>query len=117
MGSHEREALAGLAEDVGQALILYAERMRAAPSTTEASPSSGTVTRKSTDLPRGEQQKAVLALKGLSEGLTAAEVATAVGQKKPNAYKTLAALVDGGWLEQIPDEEPTRWRLAGKGSL
>ena len=115
MDTMEREAAAALAEDVGQALLRYAERLRAAPPT-EALPGSPAKTarpgRQPTGQPRGRQQQAVLAMRSLGRGVTAAQVAKTVGLKLPNAYKTLGTLVDGGWLEVVPGEEPTRWRKA-----
>ena len=112
MDTTEREAAAALAEDVGQALLRYAERLRAAPTdeTFTGSPAkTPRAGRQRTGQPRGKQQQAVLAMRGLARGVTAAQVAAAVGLKLPNAYKTLGTLVDGGWLEVIPGEEPTRW--------
>jgi len=114
----EREAVAGLAEDVGQALLRCAQRLRDASATsvadtpTESQPAQRG--RRPEGQPRGKRQQAVLELKGLTRGMTAAEVAKAVELKLPNAYKTLASMVDGGWLEVVPREEPTRWRKVRK---
>ena len=102
----EREALAALADDVGSALVRFAESLRTSapePTTDEtASPAAA----------RGARQKAVLKLKGIAteDGMSAVEVAKAVGVRQPNAYKLLESMVDKGWLQVLPDVEPTHWR-------
>jgi len=102
----EREALAALADDVGSALVRFAESLRTSapePTTNEsASPAAA----------RGTRQKAVLKLRGIAteDGLTAVEVANAVGVRQPNAYKLLESMVEKGWLERVPETEPGHWR-------
>lgn len=60
----------------------------------------------------GPRQLAVLALGGLktSTGMSAGHVVTATGYKRPNVYPLLERLTELGYLEIIPEEQPTRWR-------
>lgn len=60
----------------------------------------------------GPRQLAVLALGGLNSptGLSAGDVVTATGYKRPNVYPLLERLAELGYLEVVPDEQPTRWR-------
>ena len=102
----ERDALAGLADDVAAALVRYAQALRA----DGAQVSSGSAD--SLEAPRGHRQRAVLELVGIDspEGLTAGQVAEGVEVRQPNAYKLLDAMVEAGWLEVVPDVEPAHWR-------
>jgi hypothetical protein len=104
--SLERDALAGLADDVATALTRYAQALRAVG----AQGSSGKVD--SPGAPRGPRQRAVLQLAGITsrEGLTAGQVAEGAEVRQPNAYTLLNAMVEAGWLEVVPDAEPTHWR-------
>lgn len=60
----------------------------------------------------GPRQLAVLALGGLNTrlGMSAGDVVTATGYKRPNVYPLLERLAELGYLEQVPNEQPTRWR-------
>jgi DNA-binding transcriptional ArsR family regulator len=60
----------------------------------------------------GERQMAVLALGGLADehGLTAGEVAKALGYAPANATNLLKRLEDLEYLTRVPDERPARWR-------
>ena len=60
----------------------------------------------------GPRQLAVLALGGLNTptGLSAGDVVTATGYKRPNVYPLLERLTELGYLEPVPDEQPARWR-------
>jgi DNA-binding IclR family transcriptional regulator len=42
--------------------------------------------------------------------MTAGDVVTATGFKRPNVYPLLERLTELGYLEQVPDEQPVRWR-------
>lgn len=65
----------------------------------------------------GQRQLAVLALGGLSTplGLSAGDVVTATGYKRPNVYPLLERLTELGYLEVVPEEQPTRWRKPQPG--
>jgi DNA-binding IclR family transcriptional regulator len=54
----------------------------------------------------------VLSLGGLDAelGLSAGEVAAAIGLSAPNSHKLLAGLEALDALERVPDERPIRWR-------
>lgn len=58
------------------------------------------------------RQLAVLALGGLDTelGLAVPDVMKALNYRRPNAHTVLDRLTDLGYLERIPDEQPTRWR-------
>ena len=103
----EREALAALAEDVGSALVRFAESLRT--STPDPKPAAA----KTSAAARGTRQQAVLKLEGIDtdEGLTAVEVAKGVGVRQPNAYTLLESMVTKGTLEKAPDTEPAHWRV------
>jgi DNA-binding transcriptional ArsR family regulator len=60
----------------------------------------------------GERQMAVLALGGLSDeqGLSAGEVAKALGYAPANATNLLERLEGLEYLTRVPDERPARWR-------
>jgi DNA-binding transcriptional ArsR family regulator len=60
----------------------------------------------------GERQMAVLALGGLADeqGLSASEVAKALGYAPANATNLLKRLEDLEYLTRVPDERPARWR-------
>ena len=107
MESSERQALAELAETVGQALVRYAGQLRTAPPGAESDTSDAAPGR-----PRGKRQRQVLELAGLKAepGMAAVEVAQALGISRANVYQLLNGLVDGGWLMEVPGEEPTRWQ-------
>lgn len=71
--------------------------------------SSGSATRQRA---LGARQAAVLALPGLDAdlGLSAREVADALGYAAPNATNLLKRLEAQGRLNRLPDERPARWR-------
>jgi hypothetical protein len=114
MEPHERDAVARLAEEVSRALMRFAEQLRNGGETSDQGSNVRypTKAQRSPGEPRGKQQRAVLSMKGLTRGVTASQVAGALNLKLPNAYKTLASLVEGGWLELVPAEQPTQWRKA-----
>ena len=60
----------------------------------------------------GERQMAVLALGGLADeqGLSAGEVAKALGYTPANSTNLLKRLEDLEYLTRVPDERPARWR-------
>lgn len=60
----------------------------------------------------GPRQLAVLALGGLDTelGLAVSDVMKALNYRRPNAHTVLDRLTDLGYLERVPDEQPTRWR-------
>lgn len=107
---------------IGRALTTLGLRLRD-PHTGDAAPPPG----KSAPLPvevasagavpkggLGPRQHAVLALGGLDseQGLSAGEVATAVGINQANAQNVLKRLEGLGYLEAVADERPARWRRA-----
>ncbi len=98
-------ALADLAESVGRALVQYSQAIRPRPATDDtASPSPLA--------PAGKRQRAALELAGIhtEAGLSAAEIASGVGITQPNAYSLATRMVEAGWLVQVADAEPRRWR-------
>lgn len=60
-------------------------------------------------LTRGARQRAVLALSGLKEGMTAQQIAEGAHLPPSNVYSVLNRLVNSGWLVESADE-PRRWR-------
>jgi hypothetical protein len=62
----------------------------------------------------GARQVQIVKLSGLrfEEGLRTSEIATKIGYEVPNTYSTLQALARRGVIEQVPNKEPQRWRLA-----
>lgn len=64
--------------------------------------------------PLGQRQLAVLGLGGLGDqpGLSAGEVAKALGYTASNATNLLKRLEEREYLVKVPGERPTRWRRA-----
>lgn len=104
-------AWAQLLEDVGHALLRFADTIREEHA--QAAAPAGVPRRK-----RGVLQASVLSLPGLddADGLAASEVADELDIPQSNAQRTLKALTDQGLLERLPDERPYRWRCAAEGS-
>lgn len=104
-------AWAQLLEDVGHALLRFADTIREEDA--QAAAPAGVPRRK-----RGALQTSVLGLPGLGDedGLTASEVADELDIPQSNAQRTLKALTDQKLLERLPEERPYRWRLAAEGS-
>lgn len=111
-------AVADALVSIGQALTLlgsrladvHAQREDADASAPEEQPSAAGAA-----VPRGglgPRQVAVLALGGLGTalGMSAGDVVTATGYKRPNVYPLLERLTELGYLEVVPEEQPTRWR-------
>ncbi|MFC8502482.1 hypothetical protein ACFUC1_08985 [Pedococcus sp. NPDC057267] len=100
------DAMAQLAEDVGRALLRFADTLRQERQAVEA-------TRRSDGRTRGALQERVLALEGLAAqgGMSAAEVAEPLAVAPSNATRALNALADRGDLEVIEGERPMRWRF------
>jgi hypothetical protein len=110
-------AFADALDEGARVLMRLSARLRAlhagerAPST-PASP-TGPV---AVDLPRarslGQRQLAVLGLGGLGDqlGLSASEVATALGYSPANATNLLKRLEELTHLVRVPGERPARWR-------
>jgi hypothetical protein len=112
-------AVADALVSIGQALTLLGSRLADvhAQSQSESSEESSEPQWQvpGAAVPRGglgQRQLAVLALGGLSTplGLSAGDVVTATGYKRPNVYPLLERLTDLGYLEVVPEEQPTRWR-------
>ena len=109
-------AFIDLVDDVGTALVRYATRLRELAGPEEQRDEAGEPDQ-APEGPRGRRQRAVLALEEIhtAHGMTATEVASGVGVRQPNAYTLLESLVDGGWLERVPESEPAAWRRTGSG--
>lgn len=119
MNTPRSNPLADLAETVGAALLVFAERVRSqgmAPSpASEAPPAAAHDAGVSPDRERlgVTQQRILAALDGSgSEGLTTAQVADQVGIKTTNAPRALKALRERGLIVG-GDEKPAVWRAAG----
>jgi hypothetical protein len=48
--------------------------------------------------------------------MSASDVMTATGFKRPNVYPLLERLTELGHLEPVPDEQPARWRKAQRAA-
>lgn len=97
--------MAQLAEDVGRALLRFADAIRSYPPLSDGAPEgSGRL---------GQTQRRVLELPGLGErdGVSAREVAEVLGLERANAHRTLKSLTTVGLVEQVEGERPHRWRL------
>lgn len=96
-----------LAEDIGRALLRFADTVRE----DAATPAE---TRRSDSRSRGRLQERVLELEGLSgeAGLAASEVAMLLEIAQSNATRVLHTLTERGDLERIAHERPSRWRVA-----
>lgn len=100
-----QDAIASLAEDVGRALVAFAERLREEDTSPPPAAAASTPGR---SLGRS-QQKVLAAVAGAaSAGLTAAEVATQTGIASTNTPRILKALADRG-LVVSSDETPAVW--------
>ena len=86
-----------------------AERAAAPPQSTTQRPARSSSQRQRL----GERQVAVLALGGLADehGLSAGEVAKALGAAQSNVTKLLNRLQELEHLVRVPEERPARWRL------
>ncbi len=62
----------------------------------------------------GTRQLQIVKLSGLRSeaGMRTSEIATKIDYEVPNTYSTLQALARRGVVEQVPNKEPQRWRLA-----
>ena len=98
-------AIAQLAEDVGQALVRFAERVRREEAVPVAD-DEGAGRR------LGKTQTRVLALPGLAteSGMSSGEVAEQLGLAQGNAQRTLSSLTSIGLLQQVEGVRPNRWR-------
>ena len=110
-------AVAEALVSIGQALTLLGSRLSElhAPAAERATAAAEAPAVPGAAVPRGglgPRQVAVLGLGGLStpEGMSAGDVVTATGLKRPNVYTVLERLTELGYLEPVPDEQPARWR-------
>lgn len=103
-------AVAGLAEDVGKALLLFAERLRAAP---EPSADSAPVSAlPDTSRLGGTQLRLFEAVRAAGEaGLSTKEAADRAGMSPTNAPRALRALRDRGLISS-GEGSPAIWRAA-----
>lgn len=100
-------AVAGLAEDVGKALLLFADRLRAEEETTPTPAASSE--QRSTSRLGGGQLRLVDALRGAGEqGLTTREVAEKADMHPNNAPRALKGLVERGFVRG-PEGTPAVW--------
>jgi hypothetical protein len=104
------DAVSGLAEDVGKALLLFAERLRAEHEATAGASGVSHATRPKAGLGRTQQQ-VLDALAENPEGLTSAQVAGQVGKQPTNTPRMLKALAERG-LVSASEGTPTVWRAA-----
>ena len=107
---------------IGRALTLLGTRLSAVYDDDTGEDAVAVVDRAAlgAEVPRGglgPRQLAVLALGGLDTlaGLAVADVETATGLQRPNVHKLLQRLTELGYLEQVPDERPARWRRTPVG--
>lgn len=101
------DAIAELAEDVGRALLAFAERLREEGTAAPRSPTAATHSRQLGK----SQQKVVGALQAAGDtGATSTEVARATGISATNTPRMLKALRERG-LAEATDETPTIWRM------
>lgn len=114
-------ALADALVTIGRALTRLGTRLNDAYAVPEAAPERPPAPEppdgatEGAAVPRGglgPRQLAVLALGGLgtSQGLAVSDVMRALNYRRPNAHTVLGRLTELGYLEQVPDERPTRWR-------
>ena len=110
-------AVAEALVSIGQALTLLGSRLSDlhAPASQRQRVAADAQAVPCAAVPRGglgPRQLAVLGLGGLSTptGMSAGEVVTATGLKRPNVYAVLERLTELGYLEPVPDEQPARWR-------
>ena len=120
-----RSALAAMCRDIGAALVRFGRSLDATVVPTprqlaahEQLPPAGAVSARvdAVSTPGrklGRVQQSILGLPGLGDeaGLSAAEVAVALGLAAPNAHQTLTTLADRALVERIGDDKPARWRL------
>jgi hypothetical protein len=125
-----RSALAAMCRDVGAALVRFGRSLDAtvvpAPRQLAAheqlSPASAVTARvdavSTPGRKLGRVQQSILGLPGLGgdAGLSAAEVASALGLAPPNAHQTLTTLAERALVERIGDDKPARWRLVARTS-
>lgn len=110
------DAVADLAEDVGKALLTFAERLRAEQEPTAAETSSRSGTRASDpESSLGAAQRAVLeALREVGEkGLTSHAAAVAAKKSNTNTPRILTSLASRG-LVTSSEEAPAVWRAVQK---
>ncbi len=110
-------AVAEALVSIGQALTLLGSRLAElhAPAAQREAVAAEEPAVPGAAVPRGglgPRQVAVLGLGGLSTptGMSAGDVVTATGLKRPNVYSVLERLTELGYLEPVPDEQPARWR-------
>jgi IclR helix-turn-helix domain len=110
-------AVAEALVSIGQALTLLGSRLSElhAPAAHRETAAAEAPAVAGVAVPRGglgPRQLAVLGLGGLSAptGMSAGDVVTATGLKRPNVYAVLERLTELGYLEPVPDEQPARWR-------
>jgi DNA-binding transcriptional ArsR family regulator len=116
--ARERDmAFADALDEGARVMMRLSARLRALHPAGKASPrvtppaDAGVV-----ELPRahtlGQRQLAVLGLGGLSDrqGLTAGDVAKALGYTPSNATNLLKRLEELEYLVRVPGERPARWR-------
>ena len=106
------DAWAGLAEDVGKALLLFAERLHAVPEPTAGSRAASGVTRsRAADDGIGASQLKVLEAVRTSgaDGVTSHEVAKSTGVANANTPRILKTLAERG-LVTASGTRPVVWK-------
>jgi CRP-like cAMP-binding protein len=116
-GRERDMAFADAFDESARVLMRLSARLRALHVAESAPAKRATrATPAATALPRaralGQRQLAVLGLGGLGDqlGLTASEVATALGYSPANVTNLLKRLEELSHLVRVPDERPARWR-------
>ena len=101
-------AVAQLAEDIGRALLRFADALGEEPAELAQ-------TRRLEGRARGQLQERILGLKDLASehGLAASEVAEQLGVPQSNATRALNTLAERGDLGAVQGERPSRWRKTG----
>jgi len=103
-------ALAELLTTVGTACLRCAEELRALEDATPIRTTSDDVV----DLNLGSRQQEIAELLRAvgEEGYRTSDVAREIDYNQANTHMTLRALQTRGVVEEIPGEQPTKWRLA-----
>lgn len=101
-----QDAIASLAEDVGRALVAFAERLREEDTSPPVPSSAATHGRQ---LGKSQQRVLTALHEAGDAGLTAADVAQNTGIASTNTPRILKALADRG-LVSGSDETPVVWR-------
>ena len=111
--SPREHAVAGLAEDVGKALLLFAKRLRAVEE--PAADQGASAALPHTSRVGGTQLRLLDAVRAAGQaGLSTKEAADQAGMSPTNAPRALRSLRDRGLITG-GDETPAIWRISPGG--